>query len=236
MPTTQQQVYDVVIMGAGFAGNCQARHLLLKMPNLKIAIIDPRPPERTSKDLKVGESTVEITSMFLARELGLHDYLLENHVPKYGLSFHWPKDASQTNSTDDYYNVWVNRTPSVDSFQLNRAKLEEDLLRMNREMGATFYQGRVTDLELTPEDELHQVKVKLDGKTIELKAKHIVDGAGRRFLIGKKTDNLIFDPEQMCGINTGSAWLRVKNTDLKIFDQGDDYATRGASRLYTTNH
>jgi NADH dehydrogenase FAD-containing subunit len=38
----QEQVYDVVIMGAGFAGICQARHLLLNIPNLKIALIDPR--------------------------------------------------------------------------------------------------------------------------------------------------------------------------------------------------
>ena len=236
MLATEQQIFDVVIMGAGFAGNCQARHLLLKMPNLKVAIIDPRPIERSVKDQKVGESTVEITSMFLARELGLQDYLLENHVPKYGLSFHWPKDLAQTETTEDYYNIWVNRTPSIDSFQLNRAKLERDLLKMNQEMGATFFNGRVTDFELTPKEDLHTVWVKVNDSKVELKAKHLVDAAGRRFLIGQKTDNLTFDPEELSGINTGSVWLRVKNTDPKIFDDKHDFNTRGASRLYTTNH
>jgi flavin-dependent dehydrogenase len=236
MLATEKQVFDVVIMGAGFAGNCQARHLLLKVPNLKIAIIDPRPIERSAKDQKVGESTVEITAMFLARELRLQDYLLENHVPKYGLSFHWPKNLAQTAATEDYYNIWVNRTPSIDSFQLNRAKLERDLLKMNREMGATFLNGRVTDFSLTADENLHHVSVKVDDSKITLKAKHLIDAAGRKFLIGKEIENLTFDPEDLCGIDTGSIWLRVKNPDLKIFDDKHDFDTRGASRIYTTNH
>ena len=40
MVTTDTKTYDVVIMGAGFAGVCQARHLLLNVPNIKIALID----------------------------------------------------------------------------------------------------------------------------------------------------------------------------------------------------
>jgi NADH dehydrogenase FAD-containing subunit len=40
MVTTNTNEYDVVIMGAGFAGVCQARHLLLNVPNIKIALID----------------------------------------------------------------------------------------------------------------------------------------------------------------------------------------------------
>jgi 2-polyprenyl-6-methoxyphenol hydroxylase-like FAD-dependent oxidoreductase len=92
----QEKKFDVVIIGAGFAGNCQARHLLLNIPNIRIALIDRRSIERTEKDLKVGESTVEISAMFLYKELGLHEYLIENHVPKHGLNFHWPKDQNCT--------------------------------------------------------------------------------------------------------------------------------------------
>ncbi|MEH1778385.1 MAG: tryptophan 7-halogenase [Nostoc sp.] len=235
MNSTQELVYDVVIMGAGFAGNCQARHLLLKNPRIKIAIIDPRSPERTTKDLKVGESTVEIGATFLSKELGLHEYLIENHSPKHGLNFHWAKDPNHTQNIDDYYHVG-NRTVAIDTFQLNRAKLEQDLLQMNREMGAVFHNGRVVDVELTPKDELHTVQVKLEENHINLKAKHLVDAAGRRFIIGKKTDNLIFDPEQLYGINTGSAWLRVKNIDRSIIDNGYHPATSAASRYYATHH
>ena len=82
--------YDVVIMGAGFAGVCQARHLLLKIPGIRVALIDPRPEDRQDRDMKVGESMVEIGALFVCKELGLHDYMIENHAPKFGLSFHWP--------------------------------------------------------------------------------------------------------------------------------------------------
>ncbi len=66
---TQSQVYDVVIMGAGIGGVCQARHLLLNVPNIKIALVDPRPEERTDRDMKVGESTVEISTLMICKEL-----------------------------------------------------------------------------------------------------------------------------------------------------------------------
>ncbi|MBD1929964.1 tryptophan 7-halogenase [Trichocoleus sp. FACHB-90] len=231
-----QQVYDVVIIGAGFAGNCQARHLLLNIPNIRIAIVDPRPVVRSEKDLKVGESTVEISAMFLYKELGLHEYLIENHPPKHGLNFHWPKNPQITKSTDDYYHVWTNRPPLLPSFQINRAKLEQDLLRMNREAGATFYNGRVIDVDLSPKDELKPVWIKLEEQKIEIRAKHIIDAAGRRFLIGRKTNNLIFEPEHLYGINTGSAWIRVKGVNPKIFHSGYDPLNGTASHYYGTNH
>ena len=236
MNTTQEQVYDVVIMGAGFVGNCQARHLLLNVPKIKVAMVEPRSPERSTKDLKIGESTVEISAMFLYKELGLYEYLIENHAPKYGLNFHWPKDPAQTKTTDDYYHIWTNRVPPLQSFQLNRAKFEQDVLKMNRDMGATFYNGRVVDVELTSKEELNTIKVKLDGEQIELKAKHVVDAAGRRFIIGRKTDNLIFESEQLCGLNTGSSWLRVKNIDPNLFHSGYDPLNGCASHYYGTNH
>ncbi|MGK7878138.1 MAG: NAD(P)/FAD-dependent oxidoreductase [Xenococcaceae cyanobacterium] len=236
MNATQQLVYDVVIMGAGFAGNCQARHLLLNVPGIKVAIVDPRSPERSTRDLKVGESTVEISAMFLYKELGLYEYLIENHAPKYGLNFHWPKDASMTETTNDYFHIWTNRNPPLASFQINRAKFEQDVLKMNLDMGGTFYNGRVVDIDLTPKDELKTVKVKLDGEHVELRAKHVVDAAGRKFLIGKKTDNLIFDPEKLYGLNTGSAWLRVKDVNRDLFHTGYDPLNGGASHYYGTNH
>jgi flavin-dependent dehydrogenase len=236
MNSTQELTYDVVIMGGGFAGNCQARHLLLNIPNIKIAIVDPRSPERTVKDLTVGESTVEIAADFLMKDLGLYEYLIENHAPKHGLSFHWPKNPNQTNSTDDYYNIWTNSIPPTEAFQLNRARLEQDLLQMNRDMGATFYRGRVVDFNLTPKDELHTIEVKLEDGKIDLKAKHLIDAAGRRFLIGKKTDNLIFDPQELCGINTGASWIHVKGVDRNLIDNGYHPDTKLSSYYYSTNH
>ncbi len=236
MKNHQLPKYDVVIMGAGFAGVCQARHLMLKVPGIKVALIDPRPEERTEKDLKIGESTVEIANLFICKELGLYEYMIENHPPKFGLNFHWPKDTAKTDNINDYYHVWTNRQPHFASSQLNRAKFERDLLKMNQEMGVHFYNGRVVDIDLTPGDKLHTVQVKLANESIELKAKHLVDAAGRRFLIGRKTDNVVFGAENLYGVNTGSAWVRVKNVDRSLFHSGYDPMGASCSHYYATNH
>ncbi|MEO0373276.1 MAG: tryptophan halogenase [Cyanobacteria bacterium P01_A01_bin.17] len=234
--TVQSKSYDVVIMGAGMAGICQARHLLLNIPNIKVALIDPRPEDRTDKDLKVGESTVEISTLFFGRELGLYSYLIENHPPKYGLNFHWAKHPEKTDSIDDYHHIWCTRQPSLASTLMNRAKFERDVLKMNKQMGASFYNGRVVDVELTPGDALTTVKVKVDDQYLDLKAKHVVDAAGRKFIIGRKTDNLIFDAEDLYGLNNGSAWVRVKNVDRDIFHSDYDPLGATCSHYYATNH
>lgn len=231
-----QLPYDVAILGAGFAGNCQARHLLLNIPNIRIALIDPRPEQRTEKDLKLGESMVEIATIFVCKELGLHEYMLENHPTKSGLNFHWAKDPTQTQNTDDYYHVWSNRRSPIQTFQMNRAKFERDLLQMNKNMGVDFYNGRVVDVDLTSGDALKTVKVKLNNEDIELQAKHIIDAAGRKFIIGRKTDNLLFGPENLYGVNTGSAWVRVKHVDRTIFHDGYDPNGATCSHYYATNH
>jgi flavin-dependent dehydrogenase len=236
MNKVQTLEYDVVIMGAGLAGLCQARHLMLKVPGINIALVDPRPEERTDKDLKIGESTIEIAALFFAKELGLHDYLIENHAPKQGLNFHWPKNPDKTTTLDDYYHSGSNRQVPIPSFQINRAKFEQDLLQMAKKMGVTFYNGKVADVELTPGDELKNVAVKLDTEELTLTAKHVIDAAGRKFIIGKKTDNLLFGQENLMGLDTGSAWMRVKNVDRTIFHDGYDPIGASTSHYYSTNH
>jgi flavin-dependent dehydrogenase len=244
MDISQFNTYDVVIMGAGFAGLCQARHLLLNLPNIKIALIDPRPEKRTDNDLKVGESLVEVSSLFVGKELGLYEYMIENHTPKSGLNFHWAKHPSKTDSLEDYFSVWNNRQPSITTFHLNRATFEQDVLQMNKKMGAVFYQGNVVDVDLTPQDELTTITVKLThDNCITLKAKHVIDAAGRKFIIGRKTDNLIFhqadagkDAENLYGLNNGSAWLRVRNLDRTLFHDGYDPSGAATSHYYATNH
>jgi flavin-dependent dehydrogenase len=232
----QATQYDVVIMGAGFAGICQARHLMLNVPNLKIALIDPRPADRQDKDMKVGESTVEIAALFLSKELGLHEYMIENHTPKHGLHFHWPKESTQTDNLEDYYHVWSNRNTAIPTFHMNRAKFEGDVLKMTIEMGVTFINGRVADVDLTLGEELHTVHVKVAGENLKLTARHLIDAGGRNFIIGRRTDNIIDDQEGLFGVDTGTAWVRVRNIDRDVFDSGYHPERASSSCYYATNH
>lgn len=234
---THSPEFDVVIMGAGFGGICQARHLLLKMPELRVALIDPRPTTREDKDMKIGESTVEVAALFISRELGLYDYMIENHTPKHGLNFHWPKDASKTETLDDYYHVLINRQVAIPAFHLNRAKFEEDVLAMTLPMGVTYFQGHVTDVDLPEGNATKTVYVKMkDGEAIELSGKYVIDAAGRKQIIGKKKDNIISGPENLRGLNNGSAWVRIRNVDRKIFFDGYSPERSTTSAYYTTNH
>jgi flavin-dependent dehydrogenase len=230
------KTYDVVVIGAGIAGICQARHLMLNVTDIKIALIDPRPEQRTERDLKVGESTVEVSTLFFGKELGLYDYLIENHPPKYGLNYHWAKDPKKTEDIDDYYHMWSVKQPPLASVLMNRAKFERDVLKMNREMGVDFYNGRAVDVDLSSGSALHTVRVKIGEGYIDLKAKHVVDAAGRKFIIGRKTDNLLFGAENLQGLNNGAAWTRVKNVDRTIFHDGYDPTGATCSHYYATNH
>jgi hypothetical protein len=123
------------------------------------------------------------------------------------------------------------------SFQIDRAKIETDLLRMNKEMGVHFFRGRVTELELTRAEELKTVQVKMtDGKQVTIAGRHLVDAAGRAFLIGNKTNNILRGPEHVENIKTGASWIRLQNYDRLIFHSGYNPDQNLGAMWYGTNH
>ncbi|MCP4867323.1 MAG: tryptophan halogenase [Proteobacteria bacterium] len=232
--------FDVVIMGGGIGGNMQARHLLRTIPGIKVAVIDPRSDERIASVHKIGESTVEIAAIFMSQELGLVDYLLENHPPKCGLAFHWAKEAGQTDTlADDYFSIWPPRFPKVMTWQIHRGTFERDLTAMNRADGVHWFMGKVKAFEVGAGDLPNTVRVKgtHGGEDAELSCDHLVDAAGRAWLTGKKFDNIRQDAESLYGLNTGAAWVRVKGVDPELFQEGGADGERVAtSQFYATNH
>jgi len=233
------QHFDVVIMGGGIAGNLQARHLLRTIPGFRVAIVAPPSAAKIGAVHKIGESTVEIAAIFMSQELGLVDYLLENHPPKCGLAFHWAKQPGQTGSLQDYVSIWPPRFPKVMTWQLHRGKLERDLTEMNRADGVTWLRGKVKDFDIGEFDDVHHVhvkKVSADGFAGTLTCDHVVDAAGRAWLTGRKFDNIRQDEESLYGLNTGAAWVRVEGVDPELFDPESPRDRVATSQYYATNH
>ncbi|MEM9454122.1 MAG: tryptophan halogenase [Myxococcota bacterium] len=224
-------------MGGGFAGNAQARHLKLRMPDLRVAVIDRRTEEKLETDRKVGESLIEISSLFLMQELKLHEYLIEKHRPKHGLNFHWPRDPNKTGRLDDYWSIWSPYLGHVGTFQIQRSVLERDLLQMNRELGVDVLRGVVKDVELRPAG-AHRVCVagdELDGVT-EIECDYLIDASGRRQILGKKFDNILRGPEHFGGLNSGASWIRVRKPDRSFFDSDGGPPGTLNCKYYGTNH
>jgi 2-polyprenyl-6-methoxyphenol hydroxylase-like FAD-dependent oxidoreductase len=221
-PSSSESLYDVVIMGGGVAGQFQARHLLLKVPGIRIAMVEPKDEEEILHIDKIGESTVEIAATFAARDLGLVDYLIENQLPKCGLAFHWPKDPNKTDSILDYYSSWPTRNPTLASYQLHRGKLESAVMKMNKSMGMDFFHGRVVDFDLSRKGEPKSCTFQLAGSKEKqtIRGRFLIDAAGRAFLTGKRTGNLKFGPENLYGLNNGTSWVRVSGVDRKQFVDG----------------
>ncbi len=237
MTETMNTHWDVLIVGGGFAGQCQARHLMRNVPGLKIALVEPRSEDEIASIHKIGESTVEIAATFLGRELGLYDYLIENHQPKVGLAFHWPKNFEQTETIDDYASLWPTRNPTLPSWQVHRGKLEADLMRMNIADGVTWLQGTVRDLDLTAGKAVNKASIDMvSGGNVEHTCDHFIDAAGRAFLTGKETDNMLFGPKNLFGLKNGAAWVRVSGVDRQKFVDGIDKDRTVTSQYYATNH
>ena len=128
--------YDVAILGGGLAGLTLARQLLMKRPETRIAVIEKRQFPVSETTHKVGESTVEIGAHYFGEELQLKKHLTDQQLPKFGLRFFF-KDACQ--SLAEGTEVGGSTFFSAPSYQVDRGRLENYLAETAIEMGATIF-------------------------------------------------------------------------------------------------
>ncbi len=114
---------DVLVMGGGATGQLAAAYLHMRFPNLKVAVVEGPHKNRPI----VGESLVEVSVDFLF-ELGLGEYLVEKHYPKYGLTYYFKPDID--NPSDRTYIVdEIPTAPPILSFQINRFTFDKEVRR-----------------------------------------------------------------------------------------------------------
>ncbi len=173
--------YDVLIIGAGWAGLTLARQLKLAHPDISILQLE----SSTQFSAKIGEATVEMTGHYFIHRLGLVNYLYRNHLPKNGLRFLFDSEQHDL-SLDQMTEHGTTSIPPHPAFQLDRARLEEDLVQMNTEQGIELLTGAKVKNFNIDGDNLHQLSYEYKEEQHQAKGRWLIDASGKASLIAKK--------------------------------------------------
>ncbi len=235
--TTLQDTYDVVICGGGLAGLTLARQIKRELPHVSLLVIEGV----TSKNLtgqkaalNVGESTIELSAHYLADILGLREYLQNAQFRKMGLRFFFYDGHHKLQDRPEF---GTSGPSAVDSFQLDRALLEDDLKKFNQEAGIPMLTHSKVEHIDVDENDLHTVTfVHEDEEPQVVQARWVIDAMGRRRYLQKKLG--VIEPPNP---KHSSAWFRVEGrisvcdlvprTEVEWHERVPD-----DGRYFSTNH
>ena len=216
---------DVVVCGGGLAGLTLARQLRRELGStgdIRVLVVEPQRRPLPEACHKVGESTIEVGTHYLAEVLDLKEYLTREHLPKNGLRFY---SGPAGLPLSDRNELGPSEAPIVPSFQVDRGKLENDL--RDRLEGATLLEGtRVVDVELGEAEAPHRVVIE-DGDSRQrrrLSCRWVVDATGRRQLLQRK-----LGLRRPSANPQSAAWFRVKG-HVKVNDLVSPSEARWHSR------
>jgi flavin-dependent dehydrogenase len=215
---TDTRVYDVAILGGGLAGGCLARQLHLEAPHLRVLVVEKRPHPVPEAAFKVGESSVEIGAHYFQKRLGLEPHLRAEQLEKLGLRYFFTHGDNR--DLTQRVELGPPRFPPVPSFQLDRGRLENMLLRTNAELGVTVLHGwRVKSIALDGRSQHRLCLAGPDGMR-DIKARWLVDASGRASLLKRQLGLLRSSTH---GAN--AAWWRM-SARVKIDEWSSDPAWR----------
>ena len=221
---------DVAVVGGGFAGSLLARQLRRQLPGLRVGLFERS--RRTS--YKVGESTVEIAGHYLVRRQRLAGYLYEHHLPKNGIRYFFD-GAGRDFELTEMSEIGTVNLPFHPTFQIDRARMESDLLAMNLAEGVDVRLGAdVVDIELGSGGALHHLALEGGGGRERVSARWLVDATGRPGLLARALGLREPEPEH----HTGAVWGRFEGV-ADVDQLGDDafrarvrHSARGISTIH----
>jgi flavin-dependent dehydrogenase len=179
-PTAAAQEYDVIVVGGAMAGAASAFILKQENPDLRVLVLD----RRETLQRRVGEATIEISTYFLTRVLGLTTYLNESHLCKHGLRFWFANDRTKT--IPDCSEIGGKYWSRVPAYLVDRATLDEEVLRRAVASGAELVRpAPVSEIKLNPGG-LQEVIAKVDGVAKTFKARWVIDASGVAALLARQ--------------------------------------------------
>ncbi len=227
-----QADHDVAVIGGGVAALTLALELHRARPETRLLLIEPhaRPvPEITHT---VGESTVEIAAQYLRDRLELADHLNSSQLRKMGLRMFFSHDGN----SDIAQRMELGSssfTPQV-TYQIDRARLENELNRRCLSEGVEITSGRVTSVELGVGNHPHTLSVQQGDITSSTTARWVVDASGRNRTLPRQLE--LKRPNQH---HCNAVWLRVA-TEIDIGQWSDDPRWQArlveGDRAMSTNH
>lgn len=173
---------DVIIAGGGLAGLGLAYQLKTATPALDIVVLEKNSFPRPQAIAKVGESTVEIGSHYLAQHLGLAQHLKESHLKKFGIRMFLGEAADDFSLQDE---LGTSQTFGIPTYQIDRGDIENHLAAKVADAGVRIIES-ADIIELDPVAALKKVVVKTPAGLQELNSRWLFDAAGRSSLLKQR--------------------------------------------------
>jgi 2-polyprenyl-6-methoxyphenol hydroxylase-like FAD-dependent oxidoreductase len=224
--------HDLAIIGGGVAALTLALELHRTRPDTRILVIEPHAHPVPEITHTVGESTVEIAAQYLRDRLELADHLNTSQLRKMGLRMFFSHDGN----TDIVQRMELGSssfTPQV-TYQIDRARLENELNRRCLSEGVEITSGRVTSVKLGLGDHPHTLSVQQGDTTSSTTTRWVVDASGRNRTLPRQLA-LKRANEHDCN----AVWLRVA-IEIDIGQWSDDPVWQArlveGDRAMSTNH